>query len=380
MAFTLPSSVEKSLPVPDMFDLRKIASLFNLRADYVCGASYGSGHINDTYRIEVDQAGLRVRYILQRVNSNVFKQPIALMENVRRVTAEALRVLQEEGCKDSYRRTLSLVPALDGKPYAQDEEGNVWRVYTYIDRARTYDMIESPRQCVEVARAFGNFQKLGANLPGEPLFETIPDFHNTTKRFAAFQSALQADPLGRAKSVHREIDWFLTREEDCHKVVNYLADGELPMRVTHNDTKLNNVMLDDVTGEGICVIDLDTTMSGSSLYDFGDMVRTSTSPAAEDEKDISLVTMRMEYFEALAKGYCEAATFLTPLEKDLLPFSGKLLTMECGMRFLTDYLVGDTYFKIHRPEHNLDRTRTQIALVESIEQQMSTMQKVVERY
>ncbi len=363
-----------------MFNLKAIANLFDLRADYVYGAPYGSGHINDTYRIEVDQAGLRVSYILQRVNSNVFKQPIPLMENVLRVTTEALRVLQAEGCKDAYRRTLTLVPAKDGKAYAQDAEANVWRVYTFIDRARTYDMIENPQQCVEVARAFGNFQKLGANLPGAPLFETIPDFHNTTKRFATFKNAVAEDPIGRAKTVQKEIDWFLEREADCHKVVNYLASGELPVRVTHNDTKLNNVMLDDVTGEGICVIDLDTTMPGSSLYDFGDMIRTSTSPAAEDEKDTSLVTMRMEYFEALAKGYCEAATFLTPLEKELLPFSGKLLTMECGMRFLTDYLLGDTYFKIHRPEHNLDRTRTQIALVESIENQMEAMQTVVARY
>lgn len=363
-----------------MFDIRNVAELFDLRADYVCGAPYGSGHINDTYRIEVDQAGLRVSYILQRINSNVFKQPIPLMENVRRVTDEALRVLKAEGCREAYRRTLTIVPSRDGKPYAQDEEGNVWRVYPFIERARTYDMIENPAQCVEVARAFGNFQKLGANLPGEPLFETIPDFHNTTKRFHNFQKAVAMDPLGRAKSVQKEIDWFLAREEDCHKVVNYLASGELPLRVTHNDTKLNNVMLDDVTGEGICVIDLDTTMPGSALYDFGDMIRTSTSPAAEDEKDVSLVTMRMEYFEALARGYCGAATFLTPLEKSLLPFSGKLLTMECGMRFLTDYLEGDTYFKIKRPEHNLDRTRTQIALVESIESQMDAMQKVIEKY
>ncbi len=360
-----------------MYNLKAISELFELRADFVYGVPYGSGHINDTYCIVVDQAGLRVNYILQRVNSSVFKQPIPLMQNVLRVTNEALRVLQEEGCKDAYRRTLTLVPAKDGRPFAQDVEGNVWRVYTFIDRARTYDMIETPEQCVEVARAFGNFQKLGTDLPGGPLFETIPDFHNTTKRFETFCSAVAADPIGRAKGVRKEIDWFLARESDCHKVVNYLATGELPIRVTHNDTKLNNVMLDDVTGEGICVIDLDTTMPGSSLYDFGDMIRTSTSPAAEDEKNTSLVTMRMEYFEALAKGYCEAATFLTPLEKELLPFSGKLLTMECGMRFLTDYLVGDTYFKIHRPEHNLDRTRTQIALVESIEHQMDAMQKVV---
>ncbi|MBQ3526369.1 MAG: aminoglycoside phosphotransferase family protein [Akkermansia sp.] len=363
-----------------MYDIKTISGMFDLRGDFVCGAPYGSGHINDTFRVIVDQAGLRVSYILQRINSNVFKQPIPLMENVKRVTDEALRVLLEEGCKEAYRRTLTIVCAKDGKPYAQDAEGNIWRVYPFIDRARTYDMIENPGQCIEVARAFGNFQKLGANLPGAPLFETIPDFHNTTKRFKNFQAALAADPMGRAASVQKEIDWFLSREADCHKVVNYLATGELPLRVTHNDTKLNNVMLDDVTGEGICVIDLDTTMPGSSLYDFGDMIRTSTSPAAEDEKNTSLVTMRMEYFEALAQGYCEAATFLTPLEKELLPFSGKLLTMECGMRFLTDYLEGDTYFKIKRPEHNLDRCRTQIALVESIEAQMDAMMKVVEKY
>ncbi len=363
-----------------MYDLKKIASCFDLRADFVHGEPYGSGHINDTFCIFVDQAGLRIRYILQRINSNVFKQPIPLMENIKRVTDESLRALTESGCKEAHRCTLTLIPALDGKPYVEDEDGNIWRVYPFISRARTYDMIENTDQCVQVAKAFGNFQKLAADLPGEPLFDTIPDFHNTSKRFENFKNALAADPLGRAASVQKEINWFLEREADCHLVVNYLASGELPMRVTHNDTKLNNVMLDDVTGEGICVIDLDTTMPGSALYDFGDMIRTSTSPAAEDEKDTSLVTMRMEYFEALAKGYCEAASFLTPLEKSLLPFSGKLLTMECGMRFLTDYLEGDTYFKIKRPEHNLDRCRTQIALVESIEAQLEEMKAIVAKY
>ncbi len=363
-----------------MFDIEKTAGLFDLRADYVQSYPYGSGHINDTFCVEVDQAGLRLRYILQRLNSNIFKQPIPLMENVKRVTDEALRSLKAEGCKEAVRCTLTLIPALDGKPYGQDDEGNIWRVYPFIERARTYDMIENTDQCVQVARAFGNFQKLAAELPGEPLFDTIPDFHDTSKRLETFKAAIATDPLGRASSVQKEINWFLAREEDCHLVVNYLASGELPMRVTHNDTKLNNVMLDDVTGEGICVIDLDTTMPGSSLYDFGDMIRTSTSPAAEDEKDISLVTMRMEYFEALAQGYCAAATFLTPLEKSLLPFSGKLLTMECGMRFLTDYLEGDVYFKIKRPEHNLDRCRTQIALVESIESQLDEMKAIIAKY
>ncbi|MBT9449669.1 aminoglycoside phosphotransferase family protein [Akkermansia glycaniphila] len=362
-----------------MHDLRQISNMFDLRADFVHGYSYGSGHINDTYCVWVDQAGLRVRYILQRLAQNVFKQPIPLMNNVKRVTDHALARLLEEGCPEAHRRTLTLIPGKDGKPYVQDAEGNVWRVYPFIERARTYDTIETTKQCIEAARAFGNFQKLTADLPGEPLFETIPDFHNTTSRMNALKAAIKADPLGRVKEVQKEIDWYLSRDEDCHIVVNYLASGELPLRCTHNDTKLNNVMLDDVTGEGICVIDLDTTMPGSAIYDFGDMVRTATSPAAEDEKDTSLVTCRMFMFEALVEGYLDTAkSFLTPLEKSLLPFSGKLLTMECGIRFLTDYLSGDVYFKIKRPEHNLDRCRTQMALVESIEKQMDAMQRLVD--
>lgn len=362
-----------------MHNLQEVAALFDLRGDFVQGYSYGSGHINDTYCIWVDQAGLRIRYILQRINTNIFKQPVPLMENIQRVTSHALARLKEEKNKEAYRRTLTLVPGVDGKPYAFDAAGNCWRVYPFIERARTYDQIETTQQCIEAARAFGEFQKLTADLPGEPLFETIPNFHNTTNRYEALLDAIKEDKMGRAKDVQKEIDFYLARQDDANLVVNYLASGELPVRCTHNDTKLNNVMLDDVTGEGVCVIDLDTTMPGSAIYDFGDMIRTSTSPAAEDEKDTSLVTMRMVMFEALVKGYlASAGSFLTPLERSLLPFSGKLLTLECGSRFLTDYLCGDTYFKIHRPEHNLDRTRTQIALVESIEKQMSEMQSLVD--
>lgn len=364
-----------------MHNLREISSLFDLRADFVDGYSYGSGHINDTYCIWADQAGQRLRYILQRINHNVFRQPVPLMENVQRVTEHALNRLLESGNKEAYRRTLTLVPALTGKAYGEDAEGNIWRVYPFIERARTYDQIETPRQCEEAARAFGEFQKLTADLPGEPLFETIPGFHNTKSRYDALLAAIKEDKMGRAKDVQKEIDFYLSRQAEGSIVVDYLASGELPLRCTHNDTKLNNVMLDDVTGEGICVIDLDTTMPGSAIYDFGDMVRTATSPAAEDEKDVSKVTMRMFMFEALVKGYLASASdFLTPLERSLLPFSGKLLTLECGIRFLTDYLSGDVYFKIHRPEHNLDRTRTQIALVESIEQQLDEMQAVLAKY
>lgn len=211
-----------------MHDLKAVSSLFDLRGDFVHGYSYGSGHINDTYCIWVDQAGQRIRYILQRVNHNVFKQPIPLMENVKRVTDHALKRLKEEDCPEAYRRTLTLVPSVDGKPYALDADGNCWRVYPFIERARTYDQIETTRQCQEAARAFGEFQKLTADLPGEPLFETIPDFHNTTSRLEALKKAIQSDPLGRVKEVQKEIDWYLAREADCHLVVDYLKSGDRP--------------------------------------------------------------------------------------------------------------------------------------------------------
>lgn len=362
-------------------DLAAVAKLFDMRADFVSAAPYGSGHINDTYCAYYDQAGLRIRYIHQRINHNIFTDPAALMDNIQRVTAHALTKLQDEDNAEAYRRTLTCIPAMTGKPYAIDADGNYWRTYPFIERARTYDILETAAQAEEAARAFGEFQKLGADLSGEPLSETIPNFHNTKSRFQDLKDAIANDAHGRAASVQREIDWFLAREADASIVVDLLESGEVPVRVTHNDTKLNNVMLDDVTGEGVCVIDLDTTMPGSAIYDFGDMVRTATSPCAEDEVDTSKIYMRMEMFEALVRGYLKSANaFLTDKERSLLAFSGKLLTLECGTRFLADYLNGDTYFKIHREGHNLDRTRTQIALVESIEEQLSEMEAVVAKY
>lgn len=364
-----------------MHDIKAISTLFDMRADFIAAAPYGSGHINDTYCAEYDQAGLRIRYIHQRINTSIFKNPINLMENIERVTSHALRGLQEEGNAEAYRRTLTCVLSREGNPYAFDQEGNCWRTYPFIERARTYDMISSSQQAREAARAFGAFQKFAATLPGSPLHETIPHFHNTRQRYSHLIAAIEADGHNRAASVQREIDWFLDRQSDGETVVDLLNSGAIPLRVTHNDTKLNNVMIDDVTGEGICVIDLDTTMPGSAIYDFGDMVRTATSPAAEDEKDLSQVTMRMEMFSALLEGYLSSAKeFLTPKERELLPFSGKLLTLECGARFLTDYLQGDTYFKTHYPEHNKDRCHTQMALVESIETQMPDMQALLDRF
>lgn len=364
-----------------MHNLKEVASLFDIRADFVHAHPYGSGHINDTYCAYYDQAGLRIRYIHQRINHSIFKDPAALMENIQRVTSHALAKLIDEGCSEAYRRTLTCIPSIDNKAYATDSAGNYWRTYPFIERARTYDVLEKTTQAKEAARAFGAFQQLGADLPGDPLTETIPNFHNTKSRFEDLKTAIQEDSHGRARNVQKEIDWFLAREADASRVVDMLETGDIPIRVTHNDTKLNNVMLDDVTNEAVCVIDLDTTMPGSAVYDFGDMVRTATSPAAEDEKDVSKVTMRMEMFEALVQGYLNTANaFLTDNERSLLAFSGKLLTLECGSRFLTDHLNGDTYFKIHRDGHNLDRTRTQIALVESIEQQMDAMESMVKSY
>ena len=370
-----------SAPAQNKHDIAAIAKLFDMRADFVHAHPYGSGHINDTYCAYYDQAGQRIRYIHQRLSTEAFKKPIELMENVQRVTEHALNELLNSGDKEARRRTLTCIPSVEGTPHAIDADGNCWRTYPFIERARTYDTIESEAQAMEAARAFGEFQKLTATLPGKPLHETIPGFHNTKQRFQHLEDAIAADTHGRAAEVQKEIDWFMARKDEASIVVDLLESGELPLRVTHNDTKLNNVMLDDVTGEGVCVIDLDTTMPGSAIYDFGDMVRTATSPVAEDEEDTSKITMRMFMFEALVKGYLSSAKeFLTDKEVSLLAFSGKLLTMECGSRFLTDYLKGDVYFKVHKDRHNLIRTRSQMALAESIEAQMSEMEALVAKY
>jgi hypothetical protein len=359
-------------------DLRGISTLFDLRADFVSGAPYGSGHINDTYCATFDQAGTRLRYIMQRINTNVFKTPVALMENIERVTRHALGRLLAGNHHEAYRRTLTCIPSVDGKPYAVDSHGSYWRVYPFIERARGYDEIESNEQAYQAARAFGDFQKLTADLGGSRLHETIPNFHNTPKRLDALRAAIQSDPENRAAGVKAQIDFALARASDCSRVTSLIDSGEIPERVTHNDTKLNNVLLDEVTSEAVCVIDLDTTMPGSALYDFGDMVRTATPTTREDAVDLGKLDLRMDRFESLVRGYLSTAgSFLNAAEVDHLAFSGKLLTLECGMRFLTDYLLGDTYFKIKHPAHNLDRCRNQFAFVSAIEGKLSDMEKMV---
>ncbi len=360
-------------------DLREISDLFDIRADFVGGMPYGSGHINDTYCASFDQAGLRpIRYILQRINTNVFKAPVQLMENISRVTRHSLELLIREGNPEARRRTLTCIPANDGKPYAVDTHGNYWRVYPFIERATGHDEIQNNDQAYEAAKAFGNFQKLAAGLGGARLHETIPDFHNTPKRLEALRAAIEADPLNRAAAVKSEIGFVEARAADCLRITDLITAGTIPERVTHNDTKLNNVLLDDETAEGVCVIDLDTTMPGSALYDFGDMVRTATPTTREDSTDLDKLDLRMDRFDALVRGYLASTrSFLNSAELENLAFSGKLLTLECGIRFLTDYLQGDVYFKIKRPQHNLDRCRNQFAFVAAIEKRLPEMEKVV---
>jgi aminoglycoside phosphotransferase (APT) family kinase protein len=355
------------------YDLRAIARRFQIYGEFLKAEPYGSGHINDTYCVVFDQAGTPLRYILQRINHRVFRNPVALMENIQRVTSHV--ATKSAGEPEFSRRVLTLVPAVDGLSYFRDTEENYWRVYLFLEKARTYDAVESPQQAFEAARAIGRFQKLLTDLPAPQLHHTIPDFHHTPKRFTALEQAIGGDVNNRARLARREIEFALRRQP----MTRVLLEANLPERVTHNDSKLNNVMLDDTTGEGICVIDLDTVMPGLVLHDFGDMVRTSTSPAPEDERDLSKVKMQFPMFEAMTKGYLESArAFLTKAEKQHLAFSGTLITFEIGLRFLTDFLDGDCYFKVHRENHNLDRCRTQFALVESIEQQEEKMNKLAE--
>jgi hypothetical protein len=355
-------------------DVRAIARHFQIYGEFTGAEPYGSGHINDTYCAVFDQAGTRVRYIFQRINHKVFKDPHALMDNIYRVTAHLGKKMA--GQSDPSRRTLTTLLTREGQRVLVDESNNYWRAYLFIEKARTYDSVQSPQQAFEGAKAYGNFQKMLADLPEPRLHDTIPDFHHTPKRFAALEKAIAEDTANRATLARPEIEFALKRKAFTSALLN----AKLPERVTHNDTKFNNVMLDDATGEGVCVIDLDTVMPGLALYDFGDMVRTTTSPAKEDETDLSKVAMQFPMFEALARGYLTAASdFLTKEEKRFLAFSGKLITFEIGIRFLADFLAGDTYFKVHRENHNLDRCRTQFKLVESIEAQETRMNELIER-
>lgn len=359
-------------------DLRSVASRFQIYGDFREAAPYGTGHINDTYAAVFDQSGTAVRYILQRINRLVFKDPVGVMENIGRVTAHLREKLEQTPLPEVSRRVLTLVWARNGRTWVQDAAENYWRCYLFIEKARSYDQIESSDQAFQAARAFGLFQKLLADLPAPRLRDTIPDFHHTRRRFDALRAAVEADICNRAAGVQAEIQFCLQRAALVDVLLGLHDRDLLPERVTHNDTKLNNVMIDDATGEGICVIDLDTVMSGLALYDFGDLCRSGTRPTGEDERDLRMVEMRQDLFAALVRGYLAAAgDLLNAMETDHLAFAAKLITFEIGVRFLTDHLQGDRYFKIHRAGHNADRARVQFKMVESFERNEKAMNRLV---
>ncbi len=356
--------------------LQDISKQFQIYGEILHAETFKIGHINETYSATYDQGGMRVRYIHQKINKNVFKNPPAVMKNVMRVTTHIRRRLEAQNARDLTRRSLIVIPTRDGESYYRSRDGEYWRTFVFIEGVQTFEAVQSPDQAFQAGQAFGDFQSLLVDLPGERLNETIPAFHHTRKRFTALQQAIQNDHFNRAQTAKREIDFALKHESLVDVILDAMAKRKIPERITHNDTKFNNVMLDTVTGDAKCVVDLDTVMPGCALYDFGDMVRTTTSPTLEDERDLSKVRMQLPMYKKLVEGYLAAAgRFLTRAEKSHIAFSGKLITYEIGIRFLTDYLSGDTYFRIHRPDHNLDRCRTQFRLVESIERQEAAMQK-----
>ena len=363
------------------YNFNEIISKFDLQGELVSCERYGEGHINETYLAVVDNNGVKTQYILQKINNKIFKNVEGLMKNISSVTEFARqRIIAKGGNPD--RESLSLVYTKDGKSfyYCADCDG-YFRVYKFITDAITYQVVEKPEHFYQSAVAFGEFANLLAEFDASGLFEVIPDFHNTEKRFRDFENALKEDKMDRAKSIQKEIDFVLSRKDYCGRIVSLLRSGEMPTKVTHNDTKLNNVMLDDNTGAPVAVIDLDTIMPGSICYDFGDSIRFGCNPVAEDEKDLSKVNFDIELFEAYTKGYLSAVgKSATQIEKDNLAFGAILMTYECGMRFLADYLEGDVYFRTHREGQNLDRARTQFKLIEDMERLLPEMEKIVKKY
>lgn len=341
---------------------------------------YGHGHINDTFDVRTAAEDGEHRYILQRMNGEVFKDPVALMANIVGVTSFLRQEIVKEG-GDPLRETLNVVPTKAGEAYFVDSEGNYWRAYLFIGGATCYDAVEKPEDFYQSAKAFGGFQRRLSAYPAEKLSETIPDFHNTPVRMETLKEAVKKDICGRAASVKTEIRFALEREKEAGMAMEMAGDGRLPLRVTHNDTKLNNIMIDDATGEALCIIDLDTIMPGLSIFDYGDSIRFGANTAAEDEPDAGKAGLSLPLFDIYTKGYMEGCQgSLTESEVDMLPMGAKLMTFECGVRFLTDYLQGDTYFKVARENHNLDRCRTQFALVADMEKKWNNMEEIVEKY
>ena len=359
--------------------LQSAANAFDFGGPVLCDAHhYGEGHINDTF--VVWRKDHSKRFILQRINTDTFTNPVGLMENVCGVTRHLREKILAVG-GDPARETLNVIPTLSGPACHLDAEGGAWRAYDFVEDTICLQQVGSEADFRTVAETLGKFQNQLADYPASTLHETIARFHDTPNRYANFEKALSADALGRAKDIAPEVAFIHAREKDCHALLDLLAAGEIPLRVTHNDTKLNNILFDKTTGEGLCVIDLDTVMPGLAANDFGDSIRFGANHCAEDEPDLSKVNFSMELFEIYTKGFLQAAgEAFIPLEKQTLPWGAKLMTMECGMRFLADYLEGDHYFHINYEQQNLNRARTQFKLTSGMEENWDAMQKVIEKY
>ncbi len=366
-------------PIADR--IARIGDQFAISGEFLYGEELCNGHINTTYRACYrTEDGTEERYILQRINDYVFKDPVMVMKNVEKVTRH-IRWKTIRHRRNTAGQPLTLYPARGGRNYIDlPEEGGMWRCYNNIEGTHTYDVVENTRQAYQAGYAFGSFQELISDMNPEDLRESIPDFHHTPRRYEALLQSAKADVAGRAANCEAELAMLRAWAPMYSRLIDMQAAGTLPTRITHNDTKINNVMLDEETDEAVCVIDLDTVMPGLSLYDFGDMVRTATCTAEEDEEDLSRVVMQMPFFESLAEGYLDAAhEFLTQSEIDQLAFAGWLITTEIGIRFLTDYLDGDKYFRTEKPEHNLIRARNQLALARSIESNLPRMERFIRR-
>jgi hypothetical protein len=337
----------------------------------------GTGHINDSYHVKINDSSGH-DYVLQRINIKIFRDVPRLMDNIERVTSHIRSKIIEIPGSNPNRQCLTLIPAVDGKKYFLDESGDYWRMYIAIKDCHNYDIVETAGQAFEGGRAFGCFQASLADLPGGSLYETIPNFHNIEKRLKNFFGVIEDDPANRAVRVKKEITFVEERVDEMMKVLDLVRKGKIPLRITHNDTKFNNVLLDE-NDKALCIIDLDTVMNGYVHYDFGDSIRTTANTGAEDEKDLSRVSMNILFFEAFAKGFLSGlAGHLTHDEIDILAFSSGLMTFIIGLRFFTDYIDGDNYFKIHYPEQNLLRTRAQFRLLESMEKQYEDMQRIID--
>lgn len=362
-------------------NLQEVLAAYDFGAPVVGAMRYGHGHINDTFCVHTQPEDDCCKcFILQRMSAAAFKRPDLLMENIVGVTEFLGRKVERSG-GDRSRESMEVLRMPDGRSFYTDSNGGAWRVFPFITGTYCYQQADTPELFEASARAFGQFQRMLSDYPAETLHETIPDFHNTEDRLLKLKAAVAADAVGRVRECEAEIAFVMQRQADCSVAQDALREGKLPLRVTHNDTKLNNVLVDKVTGQGICVIDLDTTMPGLSINDFGDSIRFGANHSAEDEKDLGKVNFDISLYEVYTRGFLEgAAGSLTAAELEYLPWGARLMTLECGIRFLTDYLEGDHYFRTHYPQQNLDRCRTQFKLVQDMEQQFDQMIRIVNKY